>query len=48
MPSGEIPPFDPRRAFDTHGRGILMARHLTFSTLEYRGCGNEVVAVVRS
>jgi len=39
---------DPRRAFDTHGRGILMARHLTFSTLEYRGCGNEVVAVVRS
>jgi len=39
---------DPRRAFDTHGRGILMARHLTFSTLEYRGCGNEVVAIVRN
>jgi len=39
---------DPRRAFDTHGRGILMARHLTFSNLEYRGCGNEVVAVVRN
>lgn len=39
---------DPRRAFDTHGRGILMARHLTFSTLEYRGCGNEVMAVVRN
>src|ERR1051325_7695716 len=38
---------DPRRAFDTHGRGILMARHLTFSTLEYRGRGNEVCAIVR-
>jgi CheY-like chemotaxis protein len=39
---------DPARAFDTHGRGILMARHFTFDSLEYRGCGNEVVAVIRT
>ena len=38
---------DPRRAFDTHGRGILLARHFSFSALEYRGCGNEVTATVR-
>ena len=38
---------DPRRAFDRHGRGILMARHVSFSSLEYRGSGNEVVATVR-
>lgn len=35
---------DPRRAFDTHGRGIVMARSLSFSSLEYLGTGNEVVA----
>lgn len=39
---------DPLRAFDNHGRGILIARHMSFSALEYRGCGNEVVAVVRA
>ena len=39
---------DPARAFDTHGRGILMARHFTFHALEYRGCGNEVVATIRT
>jgi sigma-B regulation protein RsbU (phosphoserine phosphatase) len=38
---------DPRRAFDRHGRGILMARHVSFSSIEFRGCGNEVVATVR-
>lgn len=37
---------DPRRAFDTHGRGILLARHFSFSALEYRGRGNEVTATV--
>ena len=37
---------DPRRAFDTHGRGILLARHFSFSALEYLGCGNEVTATV--
>jgi CheY-like chemotaxis protein len=38
---------DPRRAFDRHGRGILMARHVSFSSIEYRGCGNEVIATVQ-
>ena len=38
---------DPRRAFDTHGRGILLARHFSFSALEYAGAGNEVTATVR-
>ena len=39
---------DPARAFHTHGRGIAMARRLSFSTLDYRGAGNEVVATVRA
>jgi DNA-binding response OmpR family regulator len=34
---------DPKRAFDTHGRGIVIARRLSFDELEYRGTGNEVV-----
>lgn len=38
---------DPRRAFDTHGRGIAMAKMLAFDELEYRGRGNEVVATVQ-
>lgn len=38
--------FDPERAFDPNGRGIALARQLAFSRLEYRGRGNEVVAVV--
>jgi phosphoserine phosphatase RsbU/P len=38
---------DPRRAFDNHGRGIAIARGMSFDRLEYRGRGNEVVAVVR-
>lgn len=37
---------DPERAFDTHGRGIAMSRMLSFDALEYRGCGNQVVATV--
>ncbi len=37
---------DPQRAFDNHGRGIVIARTLSFDKLEYRGCGNEVVAQV--
>ncbi|HJQ37561.1 MAG TPA: response regulator [Thermoanaerobaculia bacterium] len=37
---------DPKRVFDTHGRGIVIARRLTFDTLEYRGCGNEVVGCI--
>jgi sigma-B regulation protein RsbU (phosphoserine phosphatase) len=37
---------DPRRAFHTHGRGIAMARRLSFDSLEYLGNGNTVVATV--
>lgn len=36
----------PERAFDTHGRGIAMSRLISFVRMEYRGCGNEVLAVV--
>lgn len=38
---------DPQRAFDNHGRGIAMARRLSFDAVEYRGSGNEVVGRVR-
>ena len=38
--------FDPRRAFDSHGRGIALARLTSFDALEYIGTGNEVVATV--
>ena len=37
---------DPERAFDSHGRGIAMARYLAFSSLEYQGCGNQVTMTV--
>ena len=36
--------FDPARACDPNGRGIAMARRLSFSDLEFRGDGNIVVA----
>ena len=39
--------FDPARAFDPNGRGIAMARMMSFSRIEYRGCGNEVMAAVK-
>lgn len=37
----------PERAFDTHGRGIAMARELSFKYIEYIGKGNKVLAVAR-
>ncbi|MEC4672886.1 MAG: response regulator, partial [Nitrospirota bacterium] len=37
----------PDLAFASHGRGIAMARALSFDTLEYRGIGNEVVCTVK-
>lgn len=40
--------FSPDRAFDLHGRGIAMARKLSFDQLEYRGNGNTVVATIKS
>jgi len=36
--------FDPARIFDPHGRGIAMARMMSFSALEYQGNGNTVLA----
>ncbi len=39
--------FSPKRVFDTHGRGIAMARALSFDRIEYQGCGNRVLAVVK-
>jgi len=36
------------RIFDSHGRGIAMARHLAFTDLNYEGCGNIVTATVAS
>ena len=38
--------FDPERAYDPNGRGIAMARMISFSSLEYRGRGNQVLATV--
>lgn len=38
--------FDPQRATDVHGRGIAMSRLMSFSTVEYLGCGNQVLARV--
>lgn len=38
--------FDPDRAFDPNGRGIAMAKMMSFATLEYQGRGNVVVAQV--
>jgi len=36
--------FEPRRVMDNHGRGIAIANKLCFSSVEYRGNGNEVCA----
>lgn len=38
--------FDPERAFDPNGRGIAMARQVSFARLEYQGRGNIVRATV--
>jgi CheY-like chemotaxis protein len=36
--------FDPERAMDNHGRGIAIANKLSFTSVEYKGIGNEVCA----
>lgn len=36
--------FDPTRVMDNHGRGIAIANKISFSSIEYKGAGNEVVA----
>jgi len=38
---------DHARAFDPNGRGIAMARMLSFATIQYHGRGNEVYATLR-
>ncbi len=38
--------FDPQRATHAHGRGIAMARRLSFATVEYNASGTIVEAVV--
>lgn len=35
---------DAANVDDSHGRGIAMSKSLSFDRLEYRGCGNQVVA----
>ncbi|MDT7043356.1 response regulator [Candidatus Nitronereus thalassa] len=37
---------DETRAFDSHGRGIAMAKIMSFDRLEYRGSGNQVVCTI--
>ena len=39
--------FDPERVFDPNGRGIAMARSISFDSLEYQGNGNIVVVTVK-
>lgn len=39
--------FDPVRVFDPNGRGISMARTMSFDQLEFRGTGNIAVATVK-
>lgn len=39
--------FTVERAFDNHGRGIAMARALSFDSLQYVGNGNTVVATIK-
>jgi len=36
--------FDPNRVMDNHGRGIAVANKLSFTSVEYKGNGNEVCA----
>ena len=38
---------DPDRATHNHGRGIALARMLSFDELEYKGSGNELMCAVR-
>jgi DNA-binding response OmpR family regulator len=37
----------PERAFDPNGRGIAMSKMMSFDTLEYKGKGNQLLAVVK-
>ena len=37
---------DPARAFEPNGRGIALARMMSFTRLEYQGVGNMVIATI--
>jgi DNA-binding response OmpR family regulator len=39
---------DPHRAFEPNGRGIALARLMSFRTLEYEGCGNIARATLKA
>jgi DNA-binding response OmpR family regulator len=36
----------PERAFDAHGRGIYLARNVSFDRIRYEGAGNQVIAII--
>ena len=38
---------DPMRAFDSHGRGIAMAKMMSVDEINYQGCGNKVELIVQ-
>lgn len=38
---------DPMRAFDSHGRGIAMAKMMSVDEINYQGCGNKVELVIQ-
>ncbi|HNP27500.1 MAG TPA: response regulator [Nitrospirales bacterium] len=38
---------NPERILESHGRGIAMAKALSFSRVEYRGTGNQVVCEIK-
>ena len=40
--------FDADRVMHIHGRGIAMAKQLSFDRVEYFGCGNQVSAILRT
>jgi CheY-like chemotaxis protein len=37
----------PERAFDPNGRGIAMSNMMSFDSLEYKGKGNQLLAIVK-
>lgn len=38
--------FDPVRVYDSHGRGVAMAKAMSFDSLEYNDLGNQVHALI--
>lgn len=40
--------FSPERSLDVHGRGIAMAKMMSFDNLEYKGKGNQVLITINT